>query len=112
MQFDDIQKAGKDQFETATAAAASMTRGLQAIAAEATDYSKRSLETTSSYFEKLMGAKSIETVAQVQSDFAKSQIEGFVAQATKMGELYKAMASQAFKPVENVFTQARGAVQQ
>ena len=59
-----------------------------------------------------MGAKSIETVAQVQSDFAKSQIEGFVAQATKMGELYKAMASQAFKPMENVFAQARGAVQQ
>ncbi len=112
MQFNDIQKAGKDQMENATAAAASVTRGFQAIAAEATDYSKRSLETTSSYFEKLMGVKSVETAVQVQSDFAKSQMEGFVAQVTKMGELYRAMASQAFKPMENVFAQAKGAVQQ
>ena len=112
MQLEDIQKAGKDQLEQATAAAASVTRGFQAIAAEATDYSKRSLETTSSYLEKLMSVKSMESAIQVQSEFAKSQIEGFVAQATKMGELYKSMANQAFKPAETAFAQAKGSIQQ
>ena len=111
-QFEDMQKAGKGQLEHAAATAASMTRGFQAIATEATDYSKRSLESTSSYIEKLMGAKSLETAIQIQSEFAKSQIEGFVAQATRMSELYKDIAKDAMKPVESVMAQAKGAVQQ
>ncbi len=112
MQLDDIQKAGKDQFEHATSAAASVTRGFQAMATEATDYSKRSLETTSSYIEKLMSVKSVESAFQVQSEFAKAQIEGFVTQATKMGELYKSMATEAFKPAETAFAHAKSSIQQ
>ncbi len=112
MQFEDVQKAGKDQVEQATSAAASMTRGLQTIAAEATDYSKRSLETASTFLEKLMSVKSLESAIQVQSEFAKTQIEGFVAQATKMGELYKALATEAFKPAENAFAQAKNSIRQ
>ena len=111
-QFENIQKTSKDQLEQAAAAAASVTRGFQAIATEATEYSKRSLETTSSYFEKLMSVKSLETAIQVQSEFAKSQLEGFVAQATKMSELYKDLAKQAMKPVEHVFAQAKSTIQQ
>ena len=112
MQFEDVQKAGKDQIEQATTAAASMTRGIQTIAAEVTDYSKRSLQTTSTFLEKLVSVKSLETAIQVQSEFAKTQIEGFVAQATKMGELYKSLATEAFKPMENVFAQAKNSIHQ
>ena len=111
-QFDDMQKAGKEQLEHAAATAASMTRGFQAIATEATDYSKRSMEHTSSFIEKLMGAKSLETAIQIQSEFAKAQLEGFVAQATKMSELYKDIAKEAIKPVETAMVQAKGAMQQ
>jgi hypothetical protein len=112
MQFEDIQKASKEQLEHAATAAASLTRGFQAIATEATDYSKRSLEHTSSYIEKLMGVKSLETAIQIQSEFAKTQLEGFVAQATKMSELYKELAKEAFKPVETAMSQAKGAMHQ
>lgn len=112
MQFEDIQKASKEQLEHAATAAASLTRGFQAIATEATDYSKRSLEHTSSYIEKLMGVKSLETAIQIQSEFAKTQLEGFVAQATKMSELYKELAKEALKPVETVMSQAKGAMHQ
>ena len=111
-QFEDMQKASKEQLEHAAATAATLTRGFQAIATEATDYSKRSLETTSSYIEKLFGAKTLETAIQIQSEFAKSQLEGFVAQATKMGELYKDLAKEAFKPVESAMAQAKGAMHQ
>ena len=112
MQMEDIQKASKDQLEHAAATAASMTRGFQAIATEATDYSKRSLEHTSSYIEKLFAAKTLETAIQIQSEFAKTQLEGFVAQATKMSELYKDMAKEAMKPVETAMSQVKGAMHQ
>lgn len=112
LQFEEIQKASKEQFEQAAAAAASLTRGFQAIATETTDYSKRSLEHTSSFIEKLLAVKSFESAIQVQSEFAKSQLEGFIAQANKLGELYKDLAKEAFKPVETVLSQAKGAVHQ
>jgi len=109
--FEDLQKYGKDQLEVATTVAASLAKGLQSIAAEATDYSKKSMEHSSAYVEKLVGAKSLDSAIQIQTDFAKSAYEGLVAQATKMGELYSALAKEAFKPVEGAIAKAQAAVQ-
>jgi len=50
--------------------------------------------------EKLLGAKSLETVIQIQSEYAKTSYAAFVAQAAKMGELHSNLAKAAFKPAE------------
>lgn len=100
-QFEDLHKVSKDQLDHFSSTAASVARGFQAIASETSDYSKRSLETTSSFIEKLVGAKSFETAIQLQSDFAKTQFEGFFAQANKIGEIYRDIAKEAWKPVES-----------
>jgi hypothetical protein len=107
--FEELQKLSKEQMEAATAATASMTKGLQTIAAETSEYSKRSLENGSAYFEKLLGARKIEDAVQIQSDFAKTSYEGFVAQATRIGELYASLAREAFRPVESAFTKTQSA---
>jgi phasin family protein len=111
-QFEEIQNASKTQLEQISASFASLTRGFQAIATETGDYSKQSLESTSAFVEKLVGVKSVETAIQLQSEFAKSQFEGFVAQATKIGEIYKGLAKDAFKPLETAMAQGKAAVQQ
>lgn len=108
--FEEFQKYGKEQLEAATTVAASLAKGLQTIAAETTDYSKKSLENSSAYVEKLLGAKSLDNAIQIQSEYAKSAYEGFVAQATKMGELYTNLAKEAFKPVESAFAKVQSAV--
>ena len=50
--------------------------------------------------EKLMGAKSVETAIQIQTDFAKTAYESFVAQVSKINQLFVKLATEAFKPVE------------
>ncbi len=105
--FEEFQKFGKEQLETASSVAASLAKGFQTIAAETTDYSKKSLESNSVYLEKLLGAKSLDNAIQIQSEYAKSAYEGFVAQATKLGELYTILAKEAFKPVESVFAKVQ-----
>jgi phasin family protein len=107
--FDEFQKFGKEQLETASSVAASLAKGFQTIAAETTDYSKKSIESNSAYVEKLLGAKSLDNAIQIQSEYAKSAYEGFVAQATKLGELYTILAKEAFKPVESVFAKVQAA---
>jgi phasin family protein len=107
--MEDLQKNSKDQIESATAAATAVSKGVQQLAAEVTDYSKKSVETSSAFVEKLLGAKSLDSAVQIQTDFAKSSYETFVAQATKLGELYTNLAKEAFKPVEAVVAKAQAA---
>jgi len=101
--FEDFQKFSKQQIETVNAVTSTVTKGLQEIAAESTDYSKKAFASSSAVVEKLLGAKSVETAIQIQTDYAKTVYEGFVAQATKLSELYVKLATEAFKPVEAAF---------
>ncbi len=98
--FDSVQQFGKEHFEAVSAAAAAVTKGWQSIAAETTDYSKKSFEKSRLLAEKLITVKKLDEAFALQSDFAKSAYEDFVAEATKLGEMYAALTKEAFKPIE------------
>jgi phasin family protein len=104
--FDDMQKYGKDSMDIAMKSFGAVTKGFQAIAAEVADYSKKSFEDSTAAMEKLMGAKSLEKAIEVQSDYAKSTYEGFVSEATKIGELYSDLAKETYKPFESMMGKA------
>jgi phasin family protein len=108
--FESFQKFGKEQLETTAAAFTEVAKGLQAIAVEAQDYSKKAIEKNSAHVEKLLGVKKMDEAITLQSEFAKQSYEGFVAQATKIGEMYAAVAKEAFKPVEGAIAKAQSAV--
>ena len=42
------------------------------------------------------------THVEIQSDYVKTAFEGYVAQVTKMGELFSAIAKDAYKPFEGI----------
>jgi hypothetical protein len=101
--LEDFQKFSKDQLEAFTAASTTLSKGLQDIAAESSDYSKKAFAAGTAMYEKLLGARSVETAVQIQTEFAKQAYEGFVAQATKVSELYTRVASDAMKPVTTAY---------
>jgi phasin family protein len=80
----------------------SLQSGVQAIATAYGDYTKKSFEDTKSYVEKLSGVKSIDKVLEVQTEFAKSAYETFVAESQKIAGLYTDLAKQTFKPLETI----------
>ncbi len=80
----------------------SLQSGVQAIATAYGDYTKKSFEDTKSYVEKLSGVKSIDKVLEVQTEFAKSAYETFVAESQKIVGLYTDLAKQTFKPLETM----------
>ncbi|MGU9980714.1 phasin family protein [Phreatobacter sp. HK31-P] len=101
--FEDVQKLGKDNLDSAVKAMTVLTKGYQAIAAEMVDYSKKSFEEGSATIEKIAAVKSLDKVIEVQSDYAKAAYEAAVARATKIGELYTDLFKEAFKPYEAAF---------
>ena len=80
----------------------SLQSGVQAIATAYGDYTKKSFEDTKSFVEKLSGVKSIDKVLEVQTEYAKSAYETFVAESQKIATLYTDLAKQTFKPLESV----------
>ncbi len=101
--FEDFQKFSRDQLEALTTASTTWSKGMQDIAAESTDYSKKTFAAGSAMFEKLLGARSVESAIQIQTEFAKQAYEGFVSQATRVSELYTRVASDALKPVTTAY---------
>jgi hypothetical protein len=98
--FDEMQKLGKDNVDMTMKSFGALSKASQTIATEITDYSKKSFEDGTKVLEKLFGAKSLDKAMEIQADYAKTAYESFVAQATKMGELYADLAKESYKPYE------------
>ena len=102
VKVEDIQQYGKEQLETVVASATTLQQGMQAIASAYGDYTKKSFEDTKSFVEKLSGVKSLDKAIEVQTEFAKSAYETFVAESQKIAGLYSDLAKQTFKPFEGL----------
>jgi phasin family protein len=105
--LDEMQKFGKDNMDTAMKSMGAVSKTMQAIATEMTDYSKKSFEDGTAALEKLMGAKTIEKAIEVQSEFFKSAYEGFVSEATKISDMYSDLAKETYKPIEGLMAKAK-----
>jgi phasin family protein len=92
---EEIQQYGKEHLET-------VQSGFQAIASAYGEYTKKSFEDTKSFVEKLSGVKSMDKAIEVQTEFAKSAYESFVAESQKIAGLYTDLAKQSFKPIEGM----------
>ena len=100
--FEDFQKLGKENVDTCMKQFGTVSKGWQAIATEVADYSKKSFEHGTATLESLLGAKSLEKAIEIQTDYVKTAYEGFVAQSSKLGELYTDLAKETYKPLEGM----------
>lgn len=82
---------------------ASVQQHLTAITTAQTDFAKSSFQASKAYFENLASVKSPEKFMELTTEYAKSAQATFVAEATKIGDLYKTFAQEAFKPFTSSF---------
>jgi hypothetical protein len=104
--FDDLQALGKDGVDATMKSFNAASKGAQALAIELADYTRKSFEQNTAALEKLLGARTLERAVEVQTEYARAAYEGFVAQATRIGELYADVAKETYKPFEGYFTKA------
>jgi hypothetical protein len=101
---EQFQKVGKDSFDVAVRSLGEVNKGLQAIAAEVTDYSKNALEDNMRAYEQLLRAKSLEQAIEIQSQFTKKAYDTYMAEMSKLGEMYVGLARNVYKPVESILS--------
>lgn len=105
--FENASKAGKEFIDSSLKNFASISKNVQALAVEATDYSRKSFEDGAAAFEKLVAARSLEKAVEIQTDYARQAYEGFVAQASRVSELYAELAKDAYQPFEAVVAKTK-----
>ena len=72
---------------------------MKAIATAHADYMKASFEANKAYVEKLATVKAPDQAMQLVTEHMKSSYETFMAEATKIGEMYKDFFKSAVEPM-------------
>jgi hypothetical protein len=76
--------------------------GFLAVANAYREYTRRSLEETISFVEKLAAVRSFDKAIEVQSEFAQQSCGNFLADSQKIWRLYSELARQALRPFERL----------
>ena len=75
---------------------------IQTIANAYVDYTRKSLQESRSFVEKLMGVRSFDNAIEVQTEFARQALANFVAGSQRICELYGKLAAQMVRPWEGL----------
>ena len=79
---------------------------LKAITAAHADYAKTSFEQVQEHVQKLTTAKSLEEAVSLQTEYTQAALATFTAEATKISDLYKSFAKEAFAPFAAILPKA------
>jgi hypothetical protein len=88
MNFDSTSKMSKEAMDSMLTTMSAMTKGFQQITAEATDYSKKSYEDSAAPLKSWFRPRASTRPSKFRPTTPRTSYETFVAQATKMSELY------------------------
>jgi hypothetical protein len=72
----------------------------QVIAMAYGNYTRKSLEQTKSFFDKLAGVRSLDKAIEIQAEFVRQACETFVTESQAIRELYNGLARQNFQRFE------------
>jgi hypothetical protein len=97
---EEFQKVGKDSYDAALRSFGEVNKGFQAIAAEMTDFSRKTFDDVIRAWEQFLGAKSVDQAFEIQAQYAKKAYDNYMAEVSKLGEMYVGLARSAYKPVE------------
>lgn len=96
---------GKGNVEAYVQAATVVAKTVERVNGEVFNFSKQQVEDGVAAFKAMSSAKSFHEAWELQTDFAKSALDAYVAQATKLNDLWMDAAKQAAEPFSSRFSQ-------
>jgi phasin family protein len=100
----DFNTYSKQNLEAVVASVTAATKGAEALGAQAMAYSKKSIEDQVAAAKSLTGAKSVQEVVELQTSFAKSALEAYIAELNKASETVASSVKNTFAPINERVT--------
>ena len=104
--LNDINAQSKQNLEAVVASVTAATKGAESLGAQAIAYSKKSVEDGVAAAKTLSGAKSLQEVVELQTSFAKTALEGYLAQLNSASEIVSASMKESLVPLNARMTAA------
>lgn len=102
--LNDLNANSKKNLEAIVASATASAKGAEALGAQAMAFSKAVFDTQVSAAKSLAGAKSVQEVVELQTNFAKTALETYMAQFAKMSDTVSASVKESMKPLNERVT--------
>lgn len=94
----------KKNLEAVVASVTAATKGAEALGAQAMAFSKSAFETQVSAAKSLASAKSFQEVVELQTSFAKTALETYMAEMGRMTETVSTSVKDSMKPLNERMT--------
>ena len=103
--LNEANAQSKKNFEAVVASATAATKGAEALGAQAMAFSKTVFDAQVNAAKTLASAKSVQEVVELQTTFAKSALETYMSEFTKMTDVVSASVKDAMKPLNERVTE-------
>ena len=94
----------KKNLEAVVASVTAATKGAEALGAQAMAFSKKSFEDQVVAAKSLASAKSVQEVVELQTAFAKTALESYMAEVGRMSETVSTSVKDSMKPLNERMT--------
>lgn len=104
--LNEVNAHSKKNLEAVVESVTAATRGAEALGAQALAWSKKSWDESVNAAQALTTAKSVQEVVELQTQFARSAMETYMAELNRWTETVSATVKDSMKPVNERVTVA------
>lgn len=104
--LNDLNAQSKSNLEAVVASTTAATKGAETLGAQAIAYSKKSVENGMAAARSLGAARSVQEVIELQTSFAKSALESYLAEVNKASEVVATSFKESLTPLNARMTAA------
>jgi phasin family protein len=102
--LNEANATSKKNLEAVVASVTAATKGAEALGAQAMAFSKTGFESQVAAAKSLASAKSVQEVVELQTAYAKTALETYMAEMGKMSEVVSASVKDSMKPLNERMT--------
>lgn len=100
----ELNAQGKKNLEAVVEAATAAQRGAETLGQHVMAYSKKSWEDGAAAAQTMAQARSVQEAVELQTAYAKSAMETYLSEVTKMTEIFTASLKDSLKPINERVT--------
>jgi phasin family protein len=97
--LEDITKFSKENLDAVVSASTVYAKGFETFGKAWYAFSQETVEASAAVAKQLLGVKTLKEAVDLQTDFAKTTFDKFVAEGTKLSEMSIKVANEALEPI-------------
>jgi len=99
--YDEIAALNKANIDAVMTSSNTVAKGFESLSKELMGYLQTSVETNVTIAKKVFGAKNLQEVVDIQSDFARSSFDTALAESAKLTEMSVQVTNKAIEPLQS-----------